>query len=100
MKILLIVLFLCIIAGFFLYEKRRGDELAQFAQQAGFSLKKGQQLRSILLQHPGWVVESRGNQWLFYQPDQRTNSRAITGWLDEIHQFLEQAGAQAYGSAQ
>ncbi len=229
MKIILIILFICIIVGFFLYEKKRGNELAQFAQQAGFSLQKGrqplpegldeagfylftqgapyaanimqgtrdnhqitfleyffdaafgdegdrylpnsdndsqvdnhaqlvawvrsgtlrlpefdlspadspirsaaarsgylsvsfdnasdfntafrlagrdalalrsifnQQLRSFLLQHPNWIIESRGEQWLFYQPDQRTSSGDIPGWLDEIRQFLDQAGANATG---
>ena len=223
MKILLIILFISIIAGFFLYEKRRGDELAQFARQNGFSLEKGQQrlpkalggagfylftqgapyamnimqgskgsyqitlleyfydaafgdegdrflpnsdddgqinkhaqlvawvqsetlnlpefdlsstnspirsaaaragyfpvsfdnasdfnqifklagrdaqrlrsmfseqLRQMLLQHPEWIIESRGNQLLFYQPDQRTDSQAISGWLSEIQQFLDLA---------
>lgn len=227
MKILFIVLLVCIVVGFFLYEKKRGDELAQFAQQAGFSLQKGQQrlpkaldeagfylftqgsphamntmhgnrgiyqitlleyfyasafgdegdrylpnsdndsqvenhaqlvawiqseslnlpefdlspvrgpirsaaaragfppvsfdgatefnsrfrlagrdaqalrgvfsnqLRNLLLKHPDWVIESRGNQWLFYQPDQRTDSNAILNWLEEIILFLDQAGTHA-----
>ncbi len=229
MKIILIILLICIVIGFFLYEKKRSDELAQFAQQAGFSLKKGQQplpkaldqagfylftqgaphamnimqgskggyqitlleyffdaafgdegdrylpnsdndstvdhhaqvvgwvrsdifrlpefdlsptdspihsaasragyqpvsfdnspafnktfqlsgrdtqalrnifseqLRNLLLQHPDWVIESRGNQWLFYQPDQRTDSQAIPAWLDQIQHFLDQANANAAG---
>ena len=227
MKILFIVLLVGILIGFFLYEKKRGDELAQFVREAGFSLQKGQQqlpktldeagfylftqgsphaanimrgtrsgyqitlleyffdaafgdegdrylpnsdndsqvenhaqlvawvqsgslslpefdlspvnspvrsaaakagyqpvsfenaaefnrsfrlagrnaqalrgvfneqLRTMLLQHPDWVIESRGSQWLFYQPDRRTSSSAIPGWLDEIQQFLDQAVANA-----
>lgn len=229
MKVILVILFICIIAGFFLYEKKRGNELAQFARQAGFSLQKGrqplpealdeagfylftqgapyaanimqgtmdnhqitlleyffdaafgdegdrylpnsdndsqvdnhaqlvawvqsgtlrlpefdlspvdspirsaaarsgylsvsfddaadfnsvfklagrdaqalrnvfnQQLRDFLLQHPNWIIESRSDQWLFYQPDQRTNSKDIPGWLDEIRQFLDRAGANVTG---
>ena len=227
MKILFIVLLICIIAGFFLYEKKRANQLAQFAQNAGFSLQKGQQrlpkaldeagfylftqgspyaanimqgsrnnyqitlleyffdagfgdegdrylpnsdndgqvenhaqlvawvqsnalslpefdlsptdspvrsaaaragylpvsfdnapafnnsfklagrnpqalrgifneqLRTMLLRHPDWVIESRGSQWLFYQPDLRTSSSAISGWLDGIQLFLDQAAANA-----
>ena len=53
------------------------------------------QLRDLLLQHPGWVIESRGDQWLFYQPDQRTDSKAIPLWLDEINGFLDQVSASA-----
>ena len=54
-----------------------------------------EQLRSFLLLHPDWIIESRGSQWLFYQPDRRTSSSAIAGWLDEIQHFLDQAAANA-----
>lgn len=231
MKLVLIILFICIIVGFFLYEKKRGDELAQFSRQAGFTLQKGQQrlpkkldnagfylftqgapyamnfmqgnrgdyqitlleyffdaafgdegdrylpnsdndgqaenhaqlvawiqsdtlelpefdlspsnspirsasrkfgyhpvrfdhandfnkafnlagrdsqalrklfgkkLQDFLLTHPQWVIESRGKQWLLYQPDRRTNAKVISSWLDDIQEFLDlTGGSSAYNN--
>ncbi len=60
MKILLIILFICIIAGFFLYEKKRGDELAQFARQNGFNLQKGQQRLPKALDNAGFYLFNQG----------------------------------------
>ncbi len=51
------------------------------------------QVRQLLLQHPDWIIESRSNHWLFYQLYQHTDSQAISGWLNDIQQFLDQASA-------
>ena len=51
-------------------------------------------LRNLLMQQPELVWESRGNQWLFYIPDNRIAATHLDNFIDYIVQILDQPNSQ------
>lgn len=73
------------------------DDAAGFSQNYRLAAREEAKVRSLfndeLLMHlgnnPGWVIESKGDQVIFYHKDERLEPDRIPQFIDQAHALLE-----------